>query len=387
MFTNQLKGIIPSPDKFEPAYRTPCWRPYMHLTSKIQSLLSKSVKQPMSDREALAVMNSVFESKSTRSFVCVPQVYFMGFPRSGSTQLYKMLTQHPFIKGALIKEPHWWTKAEYRVDSPHDTLSIVRYISFFQSSFPDIERNPGTVLIDGSQSTIWDTRKTGNLCFLPQLISDLFPAAKFIVLMRDPIQRLYSDFNYLCQLAIKRNMVFDRSTYQNSSKMFHEKASVEIKTLEECMKTSTLEYCTHRRLSGSATSLCGRVRLGVSLYHVHIKRWLREIPRSQFLFLRTEDMAENPYQVLRKVWSFLGVGEQDKDDLGSLLHEHLHSSNTQTSSTVMTGETEALLQRFFQPHNDALAGLLGDDSFRWSAQSGNHSKTFNLEKSSDGDDD
>ena len=333
------------------------------------------------------MMNSVFQSKSSRSFVCAPQVYFMGFPRSGSTQLYKMLIQHPFIKGGLSKEPHWWTKAEYRIDFPHDILSIVRYISFFQSSFLDIEQNPGTLLMDGSQSTIWDTRKTGNLCFLPQLISDLFPAAKFIVLMRDPIQRLYSDFVFLCEMANKRKIVMDKpNDYQNSSMMFHERALAEIKTLEDCMKTASLEYCTHRRLSGSAASLCGHVRLGISLYHVHIKRWLREIPRSQFLFLRTEDMAENPYQLLRKVWSFLGVGEQNENDLGSLLHEHLHSSNTQkSSSTGMSRETEALLRKFFQPHNDALAVLLDDDSFRWSAQRSNFSRDSSTVEPSNND--
>lgn len=376
MFTNRLKTIIPSPDKFEPAYKTPCWRPYMHITSQTQNTLFKATKQTLSDREASAIMSSVFQSKPTRSFVCVPQVYFMGFPRSGSTQLYKMLTEHPFIRGGLSKEPHWWTKSEYQVNFPHDVLSIVRYISFFQSSFSDIEHSPGTLLVDGSQSTIWDTRKTGNLCFLPQLISDLFPAAKFIVLMRNPIQRLYSDFAYLCDIAQKKNTVLGKpNEHQNISKVFHERASAEIKTLEDCMKTASLEYCTHRRLSGSATSLCGHVRLGISLYHVHIKRWLREIPRSNFLFLRTDEMAVNPYRLLRKVWGFLGLAEQNVEDLGSLLNEHLHSSSAhQSSSTGMGGETEVMLQRFFGPHNDALVDLLGDDGFRWSANNSHENR-------------
>jgi N-acetylgalactosamine 4-sulfate 6-O-sulfotransferase len=340
----------------------------MHITSQIQNVLAKSAKQRLSDREASAIMSSVFQTKPTKSFVCVPQVYFMGFPRSGSTQLYKMLAEHPLIRGGMSKEPHWWTKADYQVNFPHDVLGIVRYFSFFQLSFEDIEHSPGTLLMDGSQSTIWDTRKTGNLCFLPQIISELFPAAKFIVIMRDPIQRLYSDFTYLCQEAVKRKLVVPPIQSQNNTQLFHEQALTEVKNLRDCVRTSSLEYCTHRRLSGSASSLCGRVRLGISLYHVHIRRWLREIPRSQFLFLRTDDLAENPYQLLRKVWRFLGLAAQNMEDLKDILHEHFHSSKTPQSGD-MAKETEILLREFFQPHNDALVSLLEDESFRWS---GNH---------------
>lgn len=338
----------------------------MQITSQTQKKLHRAGNQMLSDQEASAIMSSVYKGKPAKSFLCLPQVYFMGFPRSGSTQLYKMLIQHPRIQGGLSKEPHWWTKSDYYIDFPHDILNIVRYISFFQSSFEDIERNPDTLLVDGSQSTIWDTRKTGNLCFLPQLFSGLFPAARFIVMMRDPIQRLYSDFSYLCQLQVKKAGGKTPSKDQNSTLLFHERAMAEIKNLEDCMKKASLEYCTHRRLSGSASSLCGHVRLGISIYHVHIKRWLREIPRSQFLFLRTDELAENPFGLLKKVWSFLGLREQNQEDLGNLLHDHLHSLNSLKSS--IGKDTETLLRQFFRPHNDALAELLGDDGFRWQNQ-------------------
>ena len=107
------------------------------------------------------------------------------------------------------------------------------------------------------------------------------------------------------------------------------------------------------------------MRLGVSLYHVHIKRWLREFPQEQFLFLRTDDLAINPVGVLKKVWDFLGVVEQKEDDIGDLLHNHINKSNASSRNNTMDANTETMLRKFFQPHNDALAELLGDDGFRW----------------------
>ena len=366
-FTSRLKTIIPSPAEFDRTYKTPCWTSHMHITPQMLKVLQRTNKHPLNDGDASALISAVFKKvKLTTSLVCLPQVYFMGFPRSGSTQLYKMLIEHPHIKGGFTKESHWWTKSDYKLKFPHDVLNIIYYIAYYQSHFQYIEDNRDTLLVDGSQSTIWDTRKTGNLCYLPQLFAELFPNAKYIVLMRDPTERLYSDFNYLCATEDKerrKNNMAVRNK-DNSTLLFHVRVKEQISALEDCLQQKSLEHCTHHRLSGSDKSLCGHVRLGISLYHVHIKRWLREIPREQFLFLRTDDMATDPYKLLEKIWSFLGVEPQGKEDLQDILHEHLNSHQSHQSD--MGRATVNTLRKFFQPHNDALAQLLGDDGFKWS---------------------
>ena len=344
MYTSQLKTAIPSLNKLDHTYKGPCWR-----TDEYRS-------------ETPAFIDNGQNSSKTH-LVCLPQVYFMGFPKSGSTQLYSMMMKHPHIKGGESKEPHWWARMAFLY--PKHVLDISRYISHFQPIFKYLEQNQDTLLVDGSQSTIWDTRETGNLCYLPQLFAELFPNAKYIVLMRDPTERLYSDFNFMCSIesSIKgaKNLPFEYQT--NSTQFFHELVLDEIAALEECLETRSLEHCTHHRL-GNDQLLCGPVRLGISLYHVHIKRWLREVPREQFLFLRTDDMATDPYKLLEKIWSFLGVEPQGEEDLQDILHQH--SYHQTDIPNYMTKATESILKKFFQPHNDALAKLLGDDGFRWS---------------------
>lgn len=362
-YTDRLKTVIPSPDKFEPNYKTPCWHTYLHISEQIQNMLYKAGRQKLRDRDAAAIMSSIFSHASSKSLVCIPQVFFVGFPRSGSTQLYKMLIRHPHIKGGINKEPHWWTRHDYSSDFPHDVLNVVRYISFFQDNFKYMERNKNTVLVDGSQSTIWDTR---SICFLPQLISDLLPHAKFIVLMRDPVERLYSDFNYLCEeMWRKKGIKAPPKKFQtNRVQIFHERTLEQLEAMKHCLMESSLELCTYDSISDSSTSVCDRVRLGISLYHVHIKRWLRVLPRKHFLFLTTDELAANPLTVLQKVWDFLGMAKQNVHEVEDILHEHLHGS--QAHQTSMRHETEKELKAFFQPHNVALATLLGDDRFKWS---------------------
>ncbi len=370
----RLKSIIPPPNKFSSKYRTPCWEAYLKFSPEVLNVFRKSSKRELSDQQASHLMTMVFNMTTGLSLVCIPQVYFMGFPRSGSTQLYKMLMWHPQLRGGFVKESHWWTKSVERFQSfPHDILGIVRYISTFHQAFSHIKHNPDTLLVDGSQSTIWDTRKLGNLCFLPKLFSEVVPGAKYIVLMRDPVQRMHSDFKYLCEEQWKKTGVIHvpQDFKAFGSEIFHKKATGEVEKLKNCLSNgSSLERCTHHRLTGAGDSLCGHVRLGVSLYHVHIRRWLREIPREQFLFLRTDELASSPLQLLREVWHFLGVEEQSEEEISDILHEHLHSSHAggHSASETMKSETHAMLQKFFKPHNDALAELLTDNRYRWDYQ-------------------
>ena len=378
MFTTRLQHIIPPPENFDLSFRTPCWRSYMHISPQILNIFHKSSrKTSVTVREISTILSSIFQSRPTMSLICLPAVFFMGFPRSGSTQLYKMLIEHPHLKGGFRKESHWWTKTNFSAQFPQDIADVVHYFSFFQDNLAYIEQHPNTLLIDASQSTIWDTRRSGNTCFLPQLISAMFPASKFIVLMRDPTERLYSDFNYLCSEELSRSHVEWRvpeEYLRNRSSMFHRAVVTEIEKFRKCLekekeKTSSLEHCTHNALSGDSTGLCGHVRLGISLYHVHIRRWLREFPRSQFLFLRTDDLATKPLPLLEETWEFLGVARQRAKDFGSLLHEHLHSAagheSNRNLALAMSEQTKALLDDFFRPYNDKLADLLGDERFRW----------------------
>ena len=356
-----LHTIIPTPDNFLPQFRNPCWNMSSNLSLSTAKLLYKAnISDPL---VVSLITNSLFQP-TRNTLVCMPSVYFIGFPRSGSTQLYTMLLKHPHLQGGYIKEPHWWTKTKFKKKFPYNILSVVQYLLHYLGGSQYLLKHPDTLLIDGSQSTVWDSRTIRNLCALPHLVFSVVPEAKYIVLMRHPVKRLFSDMMYLCEEH--KNKTIPSANLTNATEVFLESARLEIIEFQKCLLRDNLPKCTHHVLNGYHGVLqdkCGRVRLGISLYHVHIRKWLQVIPREQFLFLWTDDMAHDPLKVLERVWSFLGVPEQNKDQLNDILHEHIHG--IQHQAIDIHNEKFTFINKFFQPHNQQLAELLQDHSFSW----------------------
>jgi len=370
-FMNTLQTIIPPSVQFMKEYQNPCWYMTLSLTRKIKRMFMHKGGS-LTDTEAAYIMSEMFYPERgmvTKSLVCIPKVFFIGFPRSGSTQLYQMLTRHPQLIGGVNKEPHWWTRFPFTAKFPHNILAIIRYLIHYQEASEYVAEHPNSLLIDGSQSTIWDTRNTNNLCILPSLISRVVPSAKYIVLMRDPVSRLYSDFTYLCTSYLKAHRMETSPEYaMQSPDTFHIGAEIEVQEFQKCLESLPLDVCTHYVIDSKpnvsvAQPGCGRVRLGISLYYVHIAKWLRTIPKEKFLFLRTDDLTKDPYAILSRIWKFLELPSQPSAELQDILYSHTHSNLL--SQTRMKPQTQQMLQNFFETYNKKLAELLQDDRFLW----------------------
>ncbi len=372
-FNKTLRSIIPPSGEFEKSFSNPCWYMQMHIPKKAKRMLLLKGTS-LTDEEALYLLSEIFAQQpgrysSERILYCIPKVYFIGFPKSGSTQLYKMLMEHPQLVGGLNKEPHWWTRFHFVAKFPNNLLAILRYLIHYGEAAEYIHTHPQALAIDGSQSTIWDTRSFTNLCMLPTVLSGVVPSAKYIVIMREPTSRLYSDFAYLCEEYWEHHNLKNvpRSYLRHAPDMFDEAVDAEINGFEHCLETSPLEVCTHYALYGKeSTTGCGRVRLGISLYYSHIIRWFRTVPKDQFLFLRTEDLANNPYALLQAVWGFLGLPEQSATDLKDVLFEHYNTNQVSHRKSVqMLEKTKQKLREFFRPFNEELARLLNSEKFMW----------------------
>ena len=374
-FVNALHSIIPSPSEFSTDYTNPCWYMHISVSHRVRRMLSAKAGY-LTDRDASYIMSEIFvkEDKSGKiripmSLMCIPQVYFIGFPKSGSTQLYNMMLRHPQLIGGMNKEPHWWTRFPFVDKFPHNALAIIRYLIHYQDASTYIKSHPKAMTIDASQSTIWDTRYTHDLCIMPSLLSSIVPGSKYIVIMRDPVSRLYSDFAYLCESYWEGHHFQNvpKNYLKSAPSMFHSAVEAEIKGFKNCLKTSPLDVCTHYALHGKeVVTGCGRARLGISLYYVHVARWLRILPREKFLFLRMEDLAREPYSLMQEVWQFLDLPMQSAEEMGDVLYEH-HNTNqlSHMKSLQMRNQTKKMLRDFFQPYNEELAKLLQDDRFLW----------------------
>ena len=354
-----MRVLIPT--TFHPKFKNPCWYSNFripHLKGKVKKFYSKSVQ--LCD---LIKFNKPNESKTLH---CLPYFYIAGFPRSGTTALYSLISRHPQFTKPAHKEVHWLTRGKFNPVLPENLKSVMRYIYHFQHATREIEQNANLVTCDASASTLWheffySPNKIFG-CETPLLLSHVLPDAKYIVLLRNPLERLYSDFWYICGYRIKRN----------GPEIFHEAVQKSFNLFTTCQSHYSPLQCLHLWHKDVEEGDCDYVRLHASLYYLHIIKWLSVIPRKQFLFIKSEDLFHNPREILEKVLVFLDMPLiSDQTIVDNLILKFTEGSNKNAHEEyhdqrmALLNETKILLGNFFQPYNYQLASLLQDTHFLW----------------------
>ncbi|KAF5894060.1 carbohydrate sulfotransferase 15, partial [Clarias magur] len=156
----------------------------------------------------------------------------------------------------------------------------------------------GIITGEASASTMWDNNAWSYLYgdapepeppFLTQdFIHALQPEARFVAILRDPVERLYSDYLYF-------------SLANKSAEDFHEKVCESLELFDACLQEFSLRACVYNNTLNSAMP----VRLHVGVYAVYVLDWLSVFSREQLLVLRLEDHAADKNASMNKVFRFL----------------------------------------------------------------------------------
>ena len=112
-----------------------------------------------------------------------PNLFVVGAARSGTTSLWQCLKRHPMIfmpEDEICKEPAYFS-------IKGRDLGYERYIDVFQSA----KKNHKYI---GEASTAYLTDPTSS-----KQIYEFNPNAKIIILLRNPIDRAYSLYNWMVQ--------------------------------------------------------------------------------------------------------------------------------------------------------------------------------------------
>lgn len=212
----------------------------------------------------------------------VPNFFIAGFPKAGTTSLYRYLAQHPQVYTSPIKEPTFFaatdllTREDFRLRQERERPLLRSYLSGPKTlpaplyvtewnDYIELFRNAGDELARGEAST--------GYCWLPSAAGAIHarvPDARLIFVLRDPAERLFSW--YLLSLS------------QHPFRTFRAWFADETRPPEGWH--STLE--------------AGR-------YATHLQRFHRMFPASQIRTYLSEDVRRDPRLVLRDIFSFLGV--------------------------------------------------------------------------------
>lgn len=246
----------------------------------------------------------------------LPDLIVIGVVRSGTTSLYHYLSQHPSIIKSAYDELGYF-------DSNYK-LGLNWYKSLFPSIFTKkniIKKSGKFITYDVTPFYIYHNK-------IPQRIHQILPNSKLIVILRNPVDRSYS--NYFLG---------------NQEKKFEEIIADEKKILNKIDKNNEDKYYNFVH-----TSMLAR-----GFYAEQLERWFKIFPKNQILIIKSEELAIETNKIMNDVFSFLGLPYYEISD---------KSKKNKIDYDAMKIETRTDLIDFFRPYNEKLYSLLGRN-FDW----------------------
>lgn len=286
----------------------------------------------------------------------LPTFFLAGVPKAGTTSLYDY-NQHPDVFMSRKKEPH-----HFSFQDDGWPKWAVRDRQAYEELFAEARHDQAR----GEAST-WTLYSEG----APKRIAEAVPDAKFVVVLRHPTDRAYSNWTF--------NL---GSGYET------------IDTFE-----AALEAEPGRVARGGGPWHYHYVRAG--FYADQLGRYFDVFGRDRVLVIFFDNLKTDTYDVVRRVYGFIGVDPSFRPDIGvsnrsylprsRRLHNLSWSANPLKSALKkilpsgvsaelgrrlkqvnkidppkIAPQTQRALDETFQPHIERLSTLLGEDlTTRW----------------------
>ncbi|KAL6465270.1 hypothetical protein MHYP_G00254030 [Metynnis hypsauchen] len=201
------------------------------------------------------------QAQNTTASRRMPGAIIIGVRKGGTRALLEMLNLHPDIEVAKA-EVHYFNLDEnfrkgldwYRAQMP---LTLPGQVT--------VEKTPGYFTAPLAPARMWSAN----------------PAVKLLLIVRDPAERLVSDYTQVLHNRLQQN-----KPYQ---------------PLEELLLRQGRINPSYKALQRS-------------LYHQHMARWLELFPREQIHIVDGEALIQDPFPELQKAEKFLELAPQITPD-------------------------------------------------------------------------
>jgi Sulfotransferase domain len=252
----------------------------------------------------------------------LPDFVIIGAHKGGTTSLYHLLTQHPHVEGASVKEVHFFDRPE----------RFEKGIEWYCRSFPQPRWKDGRRTITGEATPyyLFDPHAA-------ERMAKAIPQARLIALLRNPVDRAYSHY-HMQRRRGHRTSSFEEAVEADKARL-----------LDGDIEPSEHEH--YSSVSHSSSNLLAR-----GIYVDQLLRWSRFFGDEQMLVLKSEDFFERTADTLKLVMDFL--------DLPDWEPPAWEIRNKGDYEQKMDPATRRMLEAFFEPHNRRLYEYL-DVDFGW----------------------
>jgi len=254
--------------------------------------------------------------------VDLPDFFIGGVPKAGTTALHVALAQHPHLFLSRVKEPKYFLTdgPPPKRGGPGDARTFREYMwrrEDYEALFADAP--PDTLRGESSPFYLWSADAH-------RRIRDAVPAARMIVVLRDPVDRAHSNWTHLWSHGLESESDF--------------------------VAACRLE---HQRADAGWAPFWRYLELG--RYGDQLTRLYETFPREQVLVLRYRLLRERPVDTLDRICAFLGVAQGVLDEVPAE-NVTTHASPTAANRALATAlrglhAVEHRLPRRWWPRIDA----------------------------------
>ncbi len=247
----------------------------------------------------------------TSSIRVLPDFFIIGVVRSGTTSMYHYLDQHPSIVKSAYDELGFFDD-NFRLGW-----------TWYKTLFPTVITREIVKRKTGKFLTFDDTPFYIYNEDVAKKIKNYFPNTKLIVILRNPIDRAYSNYH----LGVRMG---------DEKRTFEQAVDDEIEKIEKYDEIIMDKYIS-------------QTYLGRGIYVKQLEIWKKYFPTSETKILESNKFSHNIKETMNEIFRFL--------DLPDHTIRNLEKKNV-AEYPPMKIETRQKLCNFFSEHNEKLYDML-----------------------------
>jgi len=247
----------------------------------------------------------------------LPNFMIIGAQKAGTTSLFRYLSQHSNISGSPFSKELNFFDEEYN-----------RGVEWYRSNFP--VKKEGNHYFEGTTHYLFNPA-------VPSRVKEMLPNAKFIILLRNPIDRAFSSYKHQIR-AGRETLPFEEAIQSETARLAGEEEKL-------------LNDPTYISYNYTHYSYIERGK-----YSTQINRWLKTFNKEQLLIIPSNDLFSNTESTLNDIFNFLSIPAQKIN----INKKH----NTGNYTDKMSPAIREHLSDIFLPYNEELYQII-DRDLQW----------------------
>tara|TARA_B100000029_G_C17481159_1_gene925623 strand:+ start:279 stop:1112 length:834 start_codon:yes stop_codon:yes gene_type:complete len=244
----------------------------------------------------------------------LPDFLIIGAVRSGTTSLYYDICQHPSVKKAAYDEIGFFD------DNYHLGLNWYRSMFPTEKKMSKIQKETG-FCVTGEDTPFYIWNKN-----VIEKIKNLIPEIKLIVILRNPVDRAYSNYH----LSVREG---------NENRSFKD-------AIREDIKFINYKKCNNEELTNIDFK---KSYIAKGLYYDQLLNWFNTFDKKQICIVFTEDLRDNPEDTMQTIFKFLQL---------PFFSIKKYEKQKMSDYDDMEKEIRMELSRYYESYNEQLFELI-----------------------------